>query len=353
MECIVDSGCTSHYIKQNSNILQHVTKKEIAVMLPNGQCMRSSKVTNLNIPNSSQIGNQAHLFQDLTSGNLLSVGQLCNDGYDVTFTKNKVTFDKNNQTMLTGKRRLHDGMWTITLPPPQKANIVIQYKPVGDAIKFLHAACFSPCVSSWCKAIDKGFFKTWPGLTSKRVRQFIKINTEATVKGHLTQERKNLRSTKTMKANAIKETLNDGIKDAYITVEAATSKMLFENKNYSDLTGKFPQRSNKGNQYIFILYDTTSNHIFAESIKDRTSTHIEKHIRKSSKSCNQKDCRQQCISSIMRRAKLMQNSSKITTKQRYNLCHQTCTEGILQRELYAPSKRTSLPASVPHTKIFH
>ena len=279
MECIVDSGCTSHYIKQNKSIQQHKTKNEIAVMLPNGQCMRSSEVTNLNIPNSSQTGNQAHLFQDLTSGNLLSVGQLCNDGYDVTFTKNNVTFNKNNQTMLTGKRRLHDGMWTITLPPPQQANIIIQYKPVGDAIKFLHAACFSPCVSSWCKAIDKGFFKTWPGLTSKRVRQFIKINTEATVKGHLTQERKNLRSTKTLQANVILETSDDNNK-AYIKVEAATPQMLFENKNYSDLTGKFPQRSNKGNQYIFILYDTASNHIFAEPIKDRTSTHIENAYKK-------------------------------------------------------------------------
>ena len=280
MECIVDSGCTSHYIKQNSSILQHKTKKEIAVILPNGQCMRSSKVTNLNIPSSSKIGNQAHLFQDLTSGNLLSVGQLCNDGYEVTFTKNDVTFNKNNQTMFTGRRRLHDNMWTVTLPPPQKANIVIQYKPVGDAIKFLHAACFSPCISSWCKAIDKGFFKTWPGLTSKRVRQFIKINTEATVKGHLTQERKNLRSTKPMQADAIIETLNASTKDAYITVEEATPKRLFENKNYSDLTGRFPQRSNKGNQYIFILYDTTSNHIFAEPIKDRTSTHVENAYKK-------------------------------------------------------------------------
>jgi len=279
MECIVDSGCTSHYLKQNSSIQQHTSKKEIAVMLPNGQCMRSSKVTNLDIPNSSKIGNQAHLFQDLTSGNLLSVGQLCNDGYDVTFTKNSVTFNKNNQTMLTGKRRLHDGMWTITLPPPQRANIIIQYKPVGDAIKFLHAACFSPCISSWCKAIDNGFFKTWPGLTSKRVRQFMKINPTATVKGHLTQERKNLRSTKTSKVNTLQAT-HDYNEEAYITIEETTPKMLLENKNYSDLTGRFPQRSNKGNQYIFILYDTTSNHIFAEPIKDRTSTHIEKAYKK-------------------------------------------------------------------------
>ena len=111
----------------------------------------------------------------------------------------------------------------------------------------------------------------------------MKINTEATVKGHLTQERKNLRSTKTSKVNAMQAT-DDNNNDAYITIEETTPKKIFENKNYSDLTGRFPQRSNKGNQYIFILYDTTSNHIFAEPIKDRTSTHIEKHIKKSSPS---------------------------------------------------------------------
>ena len=96
MDYIVDFGCMSHYIKQNKNIQQHQTKNVIAVMLPNGQCMRSSKVTNLNIPNSSKTGNQAHLFHDLTSRNLLSVGQLYDDGYNVIFTKNKVTFSKNN-----------------------------------------------------------------------------------------------------------------------------------------------------------------------------------------------------------------------------------------------------------------
>ena len=118
MDYIVDSGCTSHYIKQNKDIQQHQAKNAIAVILPNGQCMRSSNVTNLNIPNSSKTGNHAHLFHDLTSGNLLSVGQLCDDGYDVTFTKNKVTFSKNNQTMLKGIRRMHDGMRTVNIPPP-------------------------------------------------------------------------------------------------------------------------------------------------------------------------------------------------------------------------------------------
>ena len=275
MDYIVDFGCMSHYIKQNKNIQQHQTKNAIAVMLPNGN------VTNLNIPNSSKTGNQAHLFHDLTNGNLLSVGQLCDDGYNVTFTKNKVMFSKNNQTMSKGIRRMHDGMWNVKIPPPQQANIIIQYKPIGDAIKFLHAACSSHCVISWCTAIDKGFFKTWPSLTSKRVQQFIKMNTEATVKGHLTQERKNLRSTKlNQNANTAQEATEYHNKEAYITIEAATPQKLFKNKTFSNLTGKFPQKSNRANQYIFISYDTASNYIFIEPIKDQSSTHIKQAYKK-------------------------------------------------------------------------
>ena len=59
----------------------------------------------------------------------------------------------------------------------------------------MHGACFSPCDSTWCKAIDNGFFKSWTGLTSARVRRFIKVS-EATSKWYFTRERQKLRSTR-------------------------------------------------------------------------------------------------------------------------------------------------------------
>ena len=164
-------------------------------------------------------------------------------------------------------------MWTVKFP--YKANVIIPYKPLGDAIKFMHAACFSPCVCTWCQAIDAGYFSTWPGLTSKRMRQFIPHNTIPTVKGHLTQEKQHLRSTQTTANNAIETKY-----DAYIKIENARPTESLNNKSYSDLTGRFPQRSSCGNQYIFILYDTNSNHISAEQIKDRSSTHIEQAYKK-------------------------------------------------------------------------
>lgn len=45
-------------------------------------------------------------------------------------------------------------------------------------------------------------------------------------------------------------------------------------KTYSDLTGRFPVVSSRGNQYIFIMYDYDSNAILAEPIKNRTAGEI-------------------------------------------------------------------------------
>jgi hypothetical protein len=66
---------------------------------------------------------------------------------------------------------------------------------IADRIAFYHACCFSPALSTWCAAIDAGRFTTWPELTSALVRRY-PPPLAATIKGHLDQERANLRSTK-------------------------------------------------------------------------------------------------------------------------------------------------------------
>jgi len=279
IECIVDSGCTKHYLKSHENIHQNENQNPLHVMLPNGHTMTSTATTALQIHSATTKGNQAHIFQDLASGNILSVGQLCDDDYEVTFTKNKVLFDKDNDIKFSGQRNPINGMWMAKFPIKHQVNVIIPYKPMQDAIKFMHAACFSPCISTWCNAIRQGYFSTWPGLTAAKVTQYIKQNPEATVKGHLTRERKNMRSTRSPNllsmSNQISEMQKPEINEAYIKIEFANPAKWKDRAVYSDLTGRFPQRSNRGNQYIFLLYDTTSNHIFVEPLKDRTSKQIQ------------------------------------------------------------------------------
>ena len=77
-------------------------------------------------------------------------------------------------------------------------------------VQYLHAACFSPVPSTWCKAIRRGYFATFPGLTEKLVQKHLP-KSDATTKGHQNQSRKNVRSTKP-KPNIIKidtEQIND------------------------------------------------------------------------------------------------------------------------------------------------
>ena len=45
---------------------------------------------------------------------------------------------------------------------------------------------------------------------------------------------------------------------------------------YTDLTGRFPQKSSQGNQYLLIGYHYDTNCILALPLKDRTATSITK-----------------------------------------------------------------------------
>ena len=53
------------------------------------------------------------------------------------------------------------------------ANSAYHMSTLPALVQFLHRACFSPVVDTWCKAIDAGYFTIWPGLTSKLVRKYL------------------------------------------------------------------------------------------------------------------------------------------------------------------------------------
>jgi hypothetical protein len=77
-----------------------------------------------------------------------------------------------------------------------KPNNVYEKRSISDTIAYLHATCFSPVIDTWIKAIAAGNFGGWPGLSVDNVRKYL-TKTDTTVKGHMSQQRKNTRSTKT------------------------------------------------------------------------------------------------------------------------------------------------------------
>ena len=78
--------------------------------------------------------------------------------------------------------------------------ILTKDKTKHELVNYLHACCFSPTKRTFLQAIKNGNFITWPGLTTELVSKHL-ITPLATAKGHLTQERKNLQSTKNIEQN--------------------------------------------------------------------------------------------------------------------------------------------------------
>jgi hypothetical protein len=63
----------------------------LTVRLPNGATMESSHTAELDIPELNAAASKAHVFPGMANNSLLSVGQLCDEGYIVTFKHASVT----------------------------------------------------------------------------------------------------------------------------------------------------------------------------------------------------------------------------------------------------------------------
>ena len=109
---------------------------------------------------------------------------------------------------------------------------------------------------------------------------------EQTHKCHMDQERRNLQSTQPKqkikvepsKKITLEPSVRVKIEPDEIGSNANTCTNLFicaivraTNKNYSDLTGKFPMQSALGNKYVLIVYHYDANAIIAEPLKNRTA----------------------------------------------------------------------------------
>jgi hypothetical protein len=252
--------------------------------------------TSLSIPAKT-----AHIFSELKAP-LLSLGQLCDDGCDVHLSKTKLTASKDNTIILEGYRNHSDGLWDVPIPQPKlpkpiqqhqpylkhqhsSANIIIRKdKTKMELIQWLHASCGSPKQSTFIKAVQKGNFLTWPGLTIDLIKKHLP-ECIATNKGHLNQERKNIQSTKpSISINPLVKLEPSTIErnlDFFPPSESPnlkshqcfTSVVSFKTtaKAYSDQTGRFPYTSSRGNQYLMIVYDYDSNAILQEPLKNRTA----------------------------------------------------------------------------------
>jgi hypothetical protein len=210
------------------------------VRLPNGATMESSHTADLDIPELNAAASKAHFFPGMAHHSLLSFGQLCNEGYIVTFKQDTVTIcNSGNSQMLSGPRDVNTTLWRINLKQTNKhipdpiANNMYELRNTGALVHYVHKALFSPTKSAMLQAVKDGHLITWPGLTEEAINKHLKL-TSATAMGHMNQWRQNIRSTS--KAPIEKQPTPD----TYVGTKThlVYAVVIDQGQLYTDLTGK-------------------------------------------------------------------------------------------------------------------
>jgi hypothetical protein len=196
-------AASKYLVTPSTKMFAATSSKTTTVIQPGRDKMRTTHTVDLLLRKLPPDARMAHSLPGLTN-NLLSVAVLCNAGCEVFFNATGCEVTLNGKVILQGWCNpqyclwrvciINDG-WTTDMKVVDKDST-----PQSDAvthslydcdntqhlIRFYHACLFSPVVSTLITAINKGYLKDFPGLTSQQVRRYIKIK-NAMKKGHMDQ----------------------------------------------------------------------------------------------------------------------------------------------------------------------
>ena len=234
----------------------------------------------------------AHIFPELNNS-LLAVAPLCDHGCTVTFTTTHCTIQMPAGDNIRCPRNTQ-GLWTLppqilhtTEPdraPPPDGNHAVAAPVINqpsntpaDLVAFAHAALFSPALSTLQQALRKGFLPPFVGLNETTLKRF-PPSLEATAMGHLDAHRKNTKSTKKMMPSPPPEDTDDNFppqpNDTTRTHSCFIATTEPKHIVYTNQTGRLPQPSSQGNNYLMIAYDYDSNNILLRPLKNRSATQL-------------------------------------------------------------------------------
>jgi hypothetical protein len=92
------------------------SRNPLTVRLPNGATMESSYTAELDIPKLNAAASKSHVPPGMANHSLLSVGQLCDEGYIFTFKRAAVSIcNPDNSQIMSGPRDSNTGLWRINL----------------------------------------------------------------------------------------------------------------------------------------------------------------------------------------------------------------------------------------------
>ena len=127
--------------------------------------MQSTHTANLDLHGLPITATTAHIFPTLTSGSLLSIGQLCDHGCSAYFTRHNLLIFYKGKIILKGTRT--NKLWNIDKDQPttHSLNATIGNPTIAERIAFYHASLFSPTLTTLTKAIKAGYLTTFPEFT--------------------------------------------------------------------------------------------------------------------------------------------------------------------------------------------
>ena len=239
--------------------------KRHKVQTPNGAIIESVQEGDMVIQGLPAEGARAAIFkdEDLVSGNLVSVGQLCDAGMKVLFEREKATvLDTNGEGVITAERDGKSGLYSVDLEVKERMGVMFPQKSTSGRKAEFYTACMgSPTTSTIHQAVARGWVK-FPGVAAKDFSNL--PHSEATAKGHLDKTRQGLDSTK------------EKISKTHLTEEKDTSTMKIEVEEidkqlFADLTGRFPYQSDSGMQYLMIMKCSVTGYIHVEPLGSRKS----------------------------------------------------------------------------------
>ena len=184
-----------------------------------------------------------------------------------------MTIAKDTNIIITAGELSHETLWCIDVPTTfshiAHAHAAFTVPSDKAFIAFAHAAFGSPAISTFSRALARGYISTFPRLTS-RLLDAHPPNALTTAQGHLDQHRQGQDSTQSR--STIVLPTNDALPDrpppsrTSIYIQCITSS----HTAHSDMTGKFPVVSRTGNQYL--LVSVLDSYIHAEPMKSRHHT---------------------------------------------------------------------------------
>ena len=193
---ILDSGATGTFVTSADAMhLRHPTPTSTGptVLSASGDVMPSTFKGVLPLsPLLSTQTQSAFVLDDLQTGTLVSLAQLCDDDCIAIFSKYDVKILKNDTLIIAGIRD-PNGLWSIPLdtstilPPCHQVNGILRLdKSHAELAIYHHTTLGSPAPSTLLRAIRRGHLTTFPRLTTQLITKHLPPSI-ATTLGHQDQ----------------------------------------------------------------------------------------------------------------------------------------------------------------------